>query len=119
MCQLLSACSLFIPIPTGGAIPSPDQNQGEDEEMDEPASGLRHMTARGTGAGTTETVVGKYRQAAACNPFAVKKDQGSNGAAEKRPRGIAESLGSLIGSPSPKRLAYQKMGEESANVHFN
>lgn len=32
------------------------------------------------------------------NPFAVKSAQ-----ADKRPRGIAESLSSLMGSPSPKR----------------
>ncbi|GAB5030478.1 wd repeat and hmg-box dna-binding protein partial [Nannochloropsis oceanica] len=42
------------------------------------------------------------------NPFAVKKDASGSMPVEKRVRGIAESLGSLVGSPSPKKPVLAK-----------
>lgn len=62
-----------------------------------PAKGARGKAdAAGSGAGGSR------------NPFAVKKDAAGNKPAEKRPRGIAESLGSLVGSPSPKKPVLAK-----------
>jgi hypothetical protein len=53
--------------------------------------------AAGAGSGASAPA------AAARNPFALNKDQANAKGSEKRPRGIAESLGSLLGSPSPKK----------------
>ncbi len=59
---------------------------------------------RGKSSGASSGAGGGSR-----NPFAVKKDAaGSSKPVEKRPRGIAESLGSLVGSPSPKKPTLSK-----------
>ncbi len=89
----------------GGMDPDESSQQQQQQQQQQPAaaaSGLKFGGAKtgGNGGGSSAPAAA----AAARNPFALKKDQASGGkGGEKRPRGIAESLGSLLGSPSPKK----------------
>ena len=78
----------------GGA---PDESSQQSPAAAAPSlSKLRGGEGGGSKAGSSAP-------AAARNPFAVKKDQAGAKGGEQRPRGIAESLGSFLGSPSPKK----------------
>ena len=83
---------------------------------DEQASPVRPQVSRLRGVGSSTPSKGARGKVEAAgsgaggsrNPFAVKKDAAGSKPAEKRPRGIAESLGSLVGSPSPKKPVLAK-----------
>jgi len=86
--------------------------QGDDEEAASPAR--PQLSRRGLGPSSPSKAARGQGDAAdsgaggSRNPFAVKKDAAGSKPAEKRPRGIAESLGSLVGSPSPKKPVLAK-----------
>lgn len=83
-------------VPSPSAFPVPDKlcSAGHAERT----PGLRLGRSRPVvDVGTDDS---KKGSAPPRNPFAVRE---AKGGAEKRPRGIADSLSSLMGSPSPKR----------------
>lgn len=84
----------------------------DDDEATSPAR--PQLSRRGIGSSPPSKSGRGKADAAGCgaggsrNPFAVKKDAAGSKPVEKRMRGIAESLGSLVGSPSPKKPVLAK-----------
>lgn len=94
-----------------------DMTDGDSPTEDSPApqsqrpSSQPAASKRPPGASPLAALPSPPSQAPPANPFAVK----SGG--DKRPRGLAESLGSLVGSPSPKRCVQTHHKDQQAGRH--
>lgn len=75
----------------------------DESSQQSPAAAVPSLSKLRGDGGSSKAAVASAVPAAARNPFAVKTDQAGAKGGEKRPRGIAESLGSFLGSPSPKK----------------
>lgn len=80
-----------------------DAGAPDESSQQSPAAAAPSLSKLRGDGGSSKAAAAGAAPAAARNPFAVKKDQAGAKGGEKRPRGIAESLGSFLGSPSPKK----------------